>query len=89
MRIGEAINSLKLGNPVSRSSWSDTEFIYYLSPISRPAVNNVEKVIVEGFKEKKLEFKEMILKCSDWKIELYEPSQSDLLADDWINVRLE
>ena len=81
MNIYEAMRAIKAGKKVYRDAWNES-FIYYVPAASYPAQTNVAK---ELFQDKLVPYAEYIaiyniLECI---VRIYQPTQEDILAEDW------
>lgn len=83
MDIVEAIKCIKKQKTVCRANWNGDKFLYYVPAASYPAMTKIAKSIADD--NGKVSYKEYIaIHCKDGEVGFYTPTQSDILANDWI-----
>jgi len=83
MNFGQALEALKDGEPITREGWNGAgQFAYLVPPASYPAQTGVAK---EHFGEgAKVPYRAyMALKTAQGDVAVWQPSVSDILAEDW------
>lgn len=82
MNIIEMLDAVKNGKKVKRECWKNS-FIYYVPQCSYIAMTKIAKTIMDS--NGKVPYEEYIAqKFENGKVGFYNPSQSDLFANDWM-----
>lgn len=86
MNISEMIDAIKNGKKVKRECWQNC-FLYYVPFASYAAMTDVTKSLMNA--DGNVAYKEYIAEFDTVSktIQMYNPSQSDLFANDWEVVR--
>ena len=83
MDIVEAIKCIKKQKIICRANWNDDKFLYYVPAAAYPAITKIAKSIADD--NGKVSYKEYIaVHYKDGEVGFYTPTQSDILANDWI-----
>lgn len=86
MDFGEAVRKLKEGKRVAREGWNGKDQFIFLVPGSSFQVNRypLNEIYPEGTQ---IDYRPHIdIKTADGSIGAWSPSNSDALAEDWLEV---
>lgn len=81
MNITQAIEAIKSGKKTRRTCWINNKFLYYVPEAKYPAMTDAAKFIMDN--EGNVAYKEYIAEFNHDKVWFYQPTQDDILADDW------
>jgi len=86
LNISQAISLMREGMPVARLDWENDRFIYLVPANEYPAQTEVAKTLAK--ENGKVPYLEYIAEATDKGIKMYSPTCEDILAEDWITVKL-
>lgn len=88
LSFGQAVEFLKQGKKVSRRGWNGAnQFVYYVPASKYPADQNPNSPIKGYFENDKVPYRAYLaLKTAQNDVATWQPSISDVLADDWVIV---
>lgn len=85
MNFGQAIESVKKGNKIARKGWNGKGmFVYFVPAASYPPATDIMK---ESFGGENVPYRAYLaLKTAQNDVATWNPSTSDVLAEDWMVV---
>jgi hypothetical protein len=83
MDFGSAISAIRAGNRLARSGWNGKSMFVFLVPGSTFTVNREPLASILGVGTQVQYRGHIDLKAADGSIAVWNPSQVDMLADDW------
>lgn len=88
LSFGHAIEFLKQGKKVARKGWNGAgQFVYYVPANTYPADQNPNSPIKGHFDNDQVPYRAYLaLKTAQNDVATWQPSISDVLADDWVIV---
>lgn len=86
--FGMALHLLKAGQKVARKGWNGAgQFVYYVPANKYPADQNPNSPIKGHFENDEVPYRAYLaLKTAQNDVATWQPSISDVLADDWVIV---
>lgn len=86
--IGQAVKLMQNGSKLARKGWNGKDmFIYYVPAAAYPAQRNTSRTMEGIFPDDMVPYQEYIaMKTAQGNVVPWLSSQSDLLANDWVEV---
>jgi len=83
MNFSDALNAVKAGKRIARSGWNGTEMFLFLVPGSTFTVNRAPLLGIYPEGTQVQYHPHIDLKSAQGYVTPWQPSQADMLSDDW------